>query len=249
MRDEARSGQRVTDTSGRSPFSRLQVVPRSVRVRDQLTRAIQEGQYAIGDQLPSERELSELFGVSRVSVREAIRALEAVGMVEVKHGARTTVLDPADHRRDLGSWMQANRSEVLELLRVRGALDELAAQGAAERGTRAGTRAIRKAHQAFCASTQKADPDELSDRDTAFHLAIADAAGSELLSDLLRELHGHLGESRAAYFASTPRATHSAKEHEAILNGIEQGDGAAARRATRKHMASVRVAIEKVTDV
>lgn len=244
MRDEARYGHRVTD-EGRAAFSKLQVVSRSAQVRDQLTRAIQNGDYAAGDHLPSERELSELFGVSRVSVREAIRSLEAVGLVEVKHGAKTTVVDPATRPApDLDAWMHANRDEVLELLKVRGALDELAAQAAAEHGDKDRIAALREAHRAFAEQAAAPAGDELADRDTAFHLAIADATGSDLLSDLLRELHGHLAESRALFFTSPRRAMLSAKEHENILQAIEQGDGLAARRATRKHIASVRAVMQ-----
>jgi GntR family transcriptional regulator, transcriptional repressor for pyruvate dehydrogenase complex len=245
MRDETRRSRRVTKAGGGPAFSRLQVVPRSAQVRDRLTRAIQDGEYAVGDHLPSERELSELFGVSRVSVREAIRSLEAVGLVEVKHGAKTTVVDPADRApRDLTRWMQTNRDEVLELLKVRGALDELAAHAAAEFCDPQRIEAIRAAHRAFAELPSATAPDELAEYDTAFHLAVGDAAGSELLNDLLRELHGHLVESRAVFFAPNRRAALSAKEHEAILSAIEEGDGAAARRATRKHVASVRAALE-----
>jgi DNA-binding FadR family transcriptional regulator len=244
VRHEARYGHSVTD-GDRPAFSRLQVVSRSAQVRDQLKRAIQDGDYTAGDQLPSERELSELFGVSRVSVREAIRYLEAVGLVEVKHGAKTTVLDPASRPvPDLDGWMDANRDEVLELLKVRGALDELAAQAAAEHGDRERIAALRDAHDAFVGQTAAPAGDDLAERDTAFHLAIADATGSDLLSDLLRELHGHLAESRAMFFSSQRRATLSAKEHESILQAIEQGDGPAARRATRRHIASVRTVMQ-----
>jgi DNA-binding FadR family transcriptional regulator len=245
MRHEAHRGRGVTEPGGRPAFSRLQVVPRSAQVRDQLTRAIQDGEYAVGDHLPSERELSEMFGVSRVSVREAIRSLEAVGLVEVKHGAKTTVVDPADRPpRDLDRWIQANRDEVLELLKVRGALDELAAQAAAELGDAERIEAVRAAHGAFSALSGAATADEFAERDTAFHLAVAEAAGSELLRDLLLELHGHLAESRAVFFSPPRRAAASAKEHEAILDAIEHGDGAAARRATRKHIASVRTVMQ-----
>lgn len=228
-------------------FSKLQVVPRSTQVREQLAQAIRDGDYAPGDQLPSEREMSEMFGVSRVSVREAIRSLEALSLVEVKHGAKTTVVDPSQRAtRDLGRWMKANRGEVLELLRVRGALDELAAQEAAERHDEAAVAKIREANRAFAETEGTAVVDRLVDLDMAFHLAVADAAGSKLLRDLLAELHGHLAESRAVFFSPTPtgRAKRSAKEHDAIVSAIEKGDGAAAKRATRKHIASVREVME-----
>lgn len=235
----------MTRTDGRSGFSKLKVVSRSTQVREQLAQAIRDGEYSPGDQLPSERELSEMFGVSRVSVREAIRSLEAVGFVEVKHGAKTTVVDPSQRAtRDLGRWTKDNRGEVLELLRVRGALDELAGQGAAEHHDEAAIAKIVETSRAFAAAERDGATDRLVELDTAFHLAVAEAAGSKLLHDLLAELHGHLAESRAVFFAPIGRAKRSAREHEAIVSAIRKGDGAAAKRATRKHIESVRKVME-----
>ncbi len=228
-------------------FSRLKLVPRSTQVRQQLGRAIGRGDYAVGDRLPSERELSEMFGVSRVSVREAIRSLEAVGLVEVRHGAGTMVTDPAQRAtRDLSRWMRTNRGEVLELLNVRAALDELAGELAAVRHDEAAIAAVRDACAAFTAAAATGRTQVLAALDTDFHLAVADATDSQLLRNLLAELHNHLAESRAVFFVSEGRAQASAKEHAAILASIEKGDGAAARRATKKHIASVRKVMASV---
>jgi GntR family transcriptional repressor for pyruvate dehydrogenase complex len=228
-------------------FSRLKLVPRSTQVREQLEQAIERGEYNPGDRLPSERELAELFGVSRVSVREALRSLEAVGLVEVRHGAGTIVLDPTQRAtRDLSRWMKANRGEVLELLTVRAALDELAGEEASKHHDPAGIAAIREAHDAFAAAAAAGRSDRLSSLDMTFHLAVADASGSQLLRNLLAELHGHLAESRSVFFGPSDRAKASAREHGAILAAIEKGDGAAARRATKKHIASVRKVMETV---
>lgn len=226
-------------------FSKLKLVPRSAQVREQLEQAIRSGEYGVGDRLPSERELTAMFGVSRVSVREAIRSLEAVGLVEVRHGMGTTVADPSRRAtRDLSGWMRANRGEVLELLRVRGALDEVAGQEAAEHQDLDAIAAIRTAHEAFEQEAPTSSAERLAELDMAFHLAVAEASGSKLLHDLLAELHHHLAESRAVFFMPRERALASAREHEEILAAIEKGDGATARRATKAHIASVRVVME-----
>lgn len=227
-------------------FSHLKLVPRSAHVREQLEQAIQRGDYTAGDRLPSEHELSEMFGVSRVSVREGMRSLEAVGLVEVRHGAGTMVLDPSQRApRDLSRWMQANRDEVLELLRVRSALDELAGEEAAERQAPAEVAAVREAHEAFAAAAEGTDVERLRVLDMSFHLAIADASGSQLLHDLLAELHAHMDESRVIFFQPAGRPAASAAEHEDILHAIEAGDRLAAREAIRAHVASVRRVMEE----
>jgi GntR family transcriptional repressor for pyruvate dehydrogenase complex len=236
----------VTANHDAHGFSKLKVISRSSQVREQLTQAIRNGDYAVGDRLPSERELTEMFGVSRVSIREAMRSLEAVGLVEIRHGAGTTVADPSRRAtRDMGRWMKANRGEVLELLRVRGALDELAAQEAAVRGDQEAIASVRAAHEAFRAAAEADAVDRLSECDMDFHVRVAEAAGSTLLRNLLVELHGHLAESRTVFFEPMQRARASAKEHEAIVTAIEKGDGAAAKRATKKHIASVRKVMEQ----
>lgn len=237
----------MTTKDERPGFSKLNLTTRSTQVREQLEKAIRSGDYPAGSHLPSERELTQMFGVSRVSVREALRSLEALGFVEVKHGAKTTVVDPSQRAtRDLSRWMKLNRGEVLELLTVRGALDALAGEEAAERQDAGEIAKIRAAHEAFLAAVDEPDgpADRLAELDFGFHVAVATAAGNKLLRDLLVELHNHLAESRAVFFNPGDRAAASGREHAAILEAIERGDAAAAKVATDAHIASVRVVME-----
>jgi DNA-binding FadR family transcriptional regulator len=236
----------VTD---RPTFSRLNAVPRSAQVREQLEEAIRRGDYNPGERLPSERELSEMFGVSRVSVREAVRSLEAIGLIDVRHGLGSVVTDPATRAgRDLRRWVEHNRDEALDLLRVRGALDELAAEEAADGAGPASIAAVRAAHQAFAAAVATGDADGLKALDVAFHTAIADASGSKLLRDLLVDLHEHLADSRSISFARPDRPPQSAAEHAAIVEAIETGDGDGARRATKEHIERVRRVLDASLD-
>lgn len=229
----------------RQPFSRLKVVPRSAQVREQLEEAIRRGDYPPGDKLPSERELSEMFGVSRVSVREAVRSLEAIGLIDVRHGLGSVVTDPAARAgRDLRRWVGLNRDEALDLLRVRGALDELAAEDAAAAASPDAIAAIRAAHEAFADAAASGDPEQLKVLDVAFHEAIAAASGSNLLHNLLADLHEHLADSRSISFARPDRPAQSAAEHAAIVEAIEAGDGDAARRATKEHIERVRQTLD-----
>lgn len=208
----------------------------------QLEDAIRRAEYRPGDKLPSQRELVEMLGVSRVSVREAICSLEAIGLVEVRHGTGTIVLDPSgrDPAPGVSRWMRINRAEVLELLTVRAALDELAGQEAARRHDEAALAEVRAAHAAFAQAVADDRRDELPALDMRFHIAIAEASGSPLLRDLLVELHSSLDRSREMFFAPYGRSQASAWEHAVILSALEAGDGAEARRATSAHIESVR---------
>ena len=232
----------------RAPFSRVSSASRSDQVRDQLEAAIRRGEYAPGDRLPSERELTEMLGVSRVSVREGIRSLEAIGLVEVRHGNGCFVLDRSRRTgRDLGRWLDLHRDEVLELILVRAPLDELAAGLAAELQDAEALARVRAAHEAFLAEIDHEDGprlDKLSDLDIAFHVEIARASGSDLLYDLLDDLHQHLRDSRKAGFEPESGPALSGREHVAIVKAIERGDPQAARRAVKKHVARVRAVLE-----
>ncbi|MBX5469549.1 MAG: FadR family transcriptional regulator [Thermoleophilaceae bacterium] len=229
---------------GREPsssYSALPAVSRTQQVREQLEAAIERGDYKPGERLPSERDLVELLGVSRVSVREAIRSLEAVGMVEVRHGLGCFVAaNPSDkYASSFSHWLAVHRDEVLELLKVRGALDELAAESAAVSADGSWTARLRELNDSFRA-TPPTDIDALVERDVGFHDALGEASGSPLLADLLRELHETFNESRHATLQPSGRPAESAREHDAIIDAIERRDPAAARAAVAAHLASVR---------
>jgi len=230
-------------------YTLLSTVSRTQQVRDQLEAAIDSGEYNPGDRLPSERELVELLGVSRVSVREAIRSLEAVGRVRVVHGRGCFVASSRSdqYATSFVHWLQVHGDEVLELLNVRGALDELAAESAAAVADPKWIARLRDLNETFGA-TDPQDVDALVARDVAFHNAIAEASGSPLLADLLRELHEILNESRKATLQPTGRPAQSAKEHDAIIRAIERSDPRAARTAVTKHLAAVRASLSALID-
>lgn len=224
-------------------YTTLMSVSRTQQVREQLEAAIERGDYAAGDRLPSERELVELLGVSRVSVREAIRALEAVGLVRVEHGRGCFVAESRSdqYASSFSHWLTVHKDEIFELLKVRGALDELAAEAAATEADAAAVARLVVLNADFRAAG--ATMQELVDHDVAFHEGIAEASASPLLCDLLRELHLTFNESRRATLQPQGRPDESAREHDAIIAAIEKGDPQAARAAVAAHLASVRASL------
>lgn len=225
-----------------SPLRTIKRTQRSEEIRRQIEDAIRGGDFGPGERLPSERELVETFGVSRVSVREAIRSLEALGMVRVYQGRGAFV---TDRRSGLGEpmarWLDLHRDEVLELLGVRGALDEYAGQLAVEHFDKAKVATIVAAGTAFAeAVVAGATTEELVPLDIDFHIAIAEASGNRLLYDLLSDLHSYLAESRYLALVPAGRPAQSASEHALIVDAIEARDAPLARLATSRHIAGVR---------
>jgi GntR family transcriptional regulator, transcriptional repressor for pyruvate dehydrogenase complex len=225
-----------------NPLTTIKRTQRSEEVRRQIEGAIRAGDFGPGDRLPSERELVETFGVSRVSVREAIRSLEALGFVRVYQGRGAFVTDRrSGFGEPMARWLEMHRGEVLELLGVRGALDELAAASTVEHYDEAKVAAIVEAQAAFAAAVESEAPtDELVSLDIDLHLAIAEASGVRLLYDLLSDLHSYLSESRHVALAPAGRPAKSASEHTLIVDAILARDAALARLATTNHIASVR---------
>jgi GntR family transcriptional regulator, transcriptional repressor for pyruvate dehydrogenase complex len=217
-------------------------IQRSAAVREQLEAAIRRGDFAPGDRIPSERELVETFGVSRVSVREAIRSLEALGQVTVQHGRGVFV---SDRRSGLGEpmarWLQLHRDETIELIDVRAALDVLAVEKAVSRYRTSEIEQVEQAHDAFREAVESGAPaEEIVALDGAFHLAIAEASGNRLLCDLLMDLTAYLTSHRHAALADERRAASSLAEHKLVVEAVLERDVERAREAMFAHLASVR---------
>lgn len=229
-------------TTGARRLTAIARTQRTAQVRMQLEEAIRRGDFTPGERLPSERELVQTFGVSRVSVREAIRSLEALGVIRVQHGLGAFVTDRrSGFGEPLARWLASHSDEVGELHRVRGALDELACASAAERQDEAALAKLVAADEELRTATDQGAPLEtLIQLDIAFHLAIAEASGNRLLYDLLFDLQTKYAESRHFVFSTSERPKNSSSEHKRIVDAIVAGDPDAARRAMTAHIESIR---------
>ncbi|MDQ4058422.1 MAG: FCD domain-containing protein [Actinomycetota bacterium] len=197
-------------------------------VVQELLVAMRTGQFKPGDKLPSERELSQAFGVSRVSVREGLRVLELLEVIIVRQG-KGAFIATADVRPGGGllrRWLLAHQEEVFELLEVREALEARAAASAADQA----------AAVVLPEVDEEADLATLVQADIAFHNAVADASGNAVLASLIRELNGVLEESRFAMFALPGRPVISHSDHRRIAQAIEKRDPEAAQASMREHI-------------
>lgn len=215
------------------------VVPGPVqRVREALLVAMESGEYLPGEALPSERILGEQFGVSRVSVREAIVGLSAVGLVSVVQG-RGCVVSPllsAVQSRPFQVWVRGHRDEIVELLKLRAVLDGHAAREAATNDI--DTAPIEEAHRLFRETVDNV-PEAvamLMARDDAFHRSIALASDLKVLSSLLSELDHHAANTHLITMSTAGHAARSADQHDAILDAILRRDPDGAQQAASEHV-------------
>jgi DNA-binding FadR family transcriptional regulator len=231
-------------------FKSLARMSPTQQIREQLLGEIMSGTFKPGDILPSERALCEMFEVSRVSVREAIAGLEAMGVVHVQHGRGCFVAAGAADRFSgpFGNWLKRNHDQMIDLLKVRGALDGLAAFEMARIADRKALARLESVHRDYSAVVEREgrlELNELVNLDVRFHATIAVESKSQLLSDLLTELSTHIADSRRLTFLGEGQPQRSRREHQAIVDAIRSKDPEAAKYQAAQHIASVQQWLEK----
>jgi len=192
-----------------------------------------------GDKLPAERELAEMFGVSRSSIRDAIRSLELVGLVEPRQGAGTVVCEvTADTLiNPLASLLKHQQQLVGELLDFRLMIEPPLAARAA---THASPEEIDEMEDILHRQGDKLAKEELAvEEDSEFHYAIAMASGNTVVLRVLDLLMDLLRDTRERSLQLQGRPQKSLGGHRRILGAIKRHDGEAAKAAMRRHIEDV----------
>lgn len=211
---------------------------------------IRAGEIVPGTRLPTEPEMTSEYGVSRTVVREAISRLQAAGLVETRHGIGTFALEPPT-RRGLDTGTVVTIRDVIAMLELRISLETEAAALAAARHSAADIAALRAALADF-------DGDVTAGRsgaqaDFRFHMLIARATGNRYFEAVFHDLGtSTLPRTRLDLATLGPDfgpdyLRRAQREHEAILEAIERGDGDAARAAMRMHLSNSRERFRKVS--
>ena len=206
----------------------------STSVIDQLRDMIVKEGLRPGDRLPAERVLAEQLGVGRPTLREAVKALAMLEVVESRRGDGTYVKS----LNGLGSaWPDAtslsvSRAALIELFEVRKMIEPRAASLAAARATDAQLAAM---EQHLVAQERKTSRVNES-ADYLFHDTIMRAAGNDILCRVIDDLAPLLRESRTVTARTTPDIPAVAKQHRRIFEAIRQGDSELAAFAMREHL-------------
>jgi GntR family transcriptional repressor for pyruvate dehydrogenase complex len=206
---------------------------------DEIKDLISQGRLKWGDQLPTERELSETFKVSRTCVREAFRVLESQGFLEIRQGDGTYVADNAIDSlvQPLASFILKEKDYQTELFEMRQLLESQLAYLAAERAT---PEKISKMEKILRRQEEEIANGETGlDSDRDFHHALAEAASNRILLHIINTTKEFLAESRESYLLGEERAKKSFPHHKRIFNAIKKGDGELAAKAMREHIEDV----------
>lgn len=201
---------------------------------------IESGALAPGGRFPTEKDITETFGVSRTVVREAFARLAARGMLVSRRGSGAYVAETARYRAfQVTKEEVAAIDDVLRLLEMRMGFETEMADLAAQRRSEADLARMREALDAMDAGT---DVDASVAADAAFHASIARATGNPYYERFTDFLGVRLVPSRKLYLQGSDPAAHLAyartinRDHKAIYAAIEAQDRPRARRAARQHM-------------
>ncbi|MCX5199988.1 FadR family transcriptional regulator [Streptomyces sp. NBC_00237] len=191
------------------------------QLRDQLT----DGEWSVGDRIPTEHVLAEQLGVGRNTVREAVRVLVHAGLLESRQGNGTFVRSTADPAAVLRGIRHAGALDVLEL---RVALEAEAARLAATRRDDDDLRALRAA-----LAKLHEQGDRAADADLAFHLGIVEATHNAAFTEVYRFFSAQVHESLVTSLGDHEMPPIDLVAHAALVDAVESGDPAAAEQAAR----------------
>jgi GntR family transcriptional repressor for pyruvate dehydrogenase complex len=192
-----------------------------------------------GDKLPSERELAELLSVSRSSIRDAIRSLELMGMVEPRQGAGTIVCEISSNSvtNPLANALKRKEEHISELLDFRKILEPPLASRAA---THASPDEISEMEDILKRQEEKLRSGGTAiAEDSEFHYAIALASGNSVVLKVLDILMDLLRETRERTLQVEGRPQKSLAGHRLILSAIKRHDPEGAKAAMRRHIEDV----------
>ena len=232
----------------RSALAIIEPVRRSRLYQDivsQIEALLDKGELRPGDQLPPERALAEQFQVSRASVREALRSLELLGVVETRAGGGTFVRRtvPEDLARPLSNLI-ARGHTLTDVIEVRGLIEPAIAAAAAKR--------IRPDELDELRGILRQQAEKVAaglsyaEEDTRFHELIGQAARNELLVTMIGVIWDVLRSSREQWLQTNERAHSSIDAHQRILAALEAHDADAARIAGADHIRAVGEGILKL---
>lgn len=221
-------------------FQRIETKRKNVHVAEQIAEAIRARTYRVGDRLPPERVIAEQMGVSRPSVREALSALQLVGVLETRPGDGTYVVKILDRGEAAISLLEEAESPV-DALEARRVLERAIVQMAATRVAPQSLQAVARALESLRLAASLRDYDAFTAANGPFHLAVVRMAANDLLEravlplidvmqhQLAREIRRREYAYDSAFFDAMTRV------HADVYEALAAGDASRAVEAMDRH--------------
>jgi GntR family transcriptional repressor for pyruvate dehydrogenase complex len=217
----------------------------SDRLAREIKTSIQAGTFARGDRLPAIMEMARRFGVGHPTIREALKKLEAMGIVEIRHGSgvyvtrseEVLVLASPDYSG------RVTKKLLLDLIRARIPLEM---QSAAEAVRNASPDHLREMRRLLVsARLNLGDDAKLNSLNMGFHHQVAQASGNTVLAQILNVLHELFADEQRLILSIFGSRERDHEEHLSILEALEQRDEVLAVERMRMHLEGVKGAVER----
>jgi GntR family transcriptional repressor for pyruvate dehydrogenase complex len=230
-------------------FAKIQRSKIYEEIAEQLRAQIAAGVLKPGDKLPSAKELTERFQVGRSTVREALSALQAMGLIETRQGEGSYVkAPPADGLQQVLGIVSLGRKETMELLEARKALEAANASIAAQKRTDAD---LARMESLLARMKQHLGDETIGEQaDVDFHMALAEATHNSIMVRLLETISAQMEKAiretrRLQLYADRAVSERLWSEHHAIVEAVRVRDSELAHRKMLDHLLHVESVLHK----
>lgn len=224
-------------------------------VVEQIRQLMEKGTLKPGDRLLSERELAEKLQVSRASVREALRAMEIMGFLEIRAGGGTFIKETSgdDIIQPLAMFLSIEKGSFFEIFEIRKIFEISAAYLAAQRAKPENVARIEEILKKMQAAMSEDDSEKGEDYDTAFHFAVAEATQNgwllRLLNTIADSVHKSISVARRQLYLSPGHPKILIEQHTKIYEAIRDKKPALAQRAMLEHLTFAEGALAKTLKI
>jgi GntR family transcriptional repressor for pyruvate dehydrogenase complex len=216
----------------------MEGLPATALVVQKVRALIDRGELRGGDRLPAERQLAQMLGVSRPSLRAGLKTLAAMGVVQTRHGAGTFIAagPPTLGSEPLSFLAALHGFTRAEMFEARLVLEVTVAGLAAQRAREAPDKLIAISDETTGMFASLDNPDMFLEHDIQFHRAVAAASGNPILSSLVEMVSALFREVRRATIGRAHDLKEAAEEHRAIYQAIRAHEPDRAREAMHAHL-------------
>lgn len=219
---------------GIKPIKRVHV---GEQVFEQLKQLLIDGEWRQGEKLPSENSLAEMLGVSRITVRQALQKLGALGLIETRlgEGSFVKVIDISDSMRPLLPAVYLSGNEIEQVFEFRQIIDVESIRLAVARCSKEDIEELKKIHRKMMRKKDEADAAGFAKMDTEFHFKISQITGNSLIiktNEILRDVIN----SYVTVIIKKMGQDTALEYHGKILEAMEAGDEKSAIELMRKHL-------------
>jgi GntR family transcriptional repressor for pyruvate dehydrogenase complex len=214
-------------------------------VVQRIKELLQQGELKAGSRLPPERELADMLGISRPSLRTALKALSVMGIIRAKPGAGTFIADalPEIFSEPMAFMTLIHNTATAELFEARRIIEAGLVELAAERATSEHLKTIAAEIEGMRKTLH--DPEKFLQHDVSFHQALAAAAGNKVMSGVMDTVAALLLQVRRESIARSSDKEDAIEWHEQIYEAVRQREARRAKELLTAHLVSAEKAWEK----